>query len=100
MLTNSLKGTLERHAHKDFKLRDGSVITKGTKVTVPHYAMFFDEDVYGPDAGTFDAFRFSKLREKPGEEMKHSFVQCTPNFTHFGYVKSWCPILVYLQADI
>lgn len=68
----------------DFVLSDGSTITKGTTVSVPHYAMFFDKNVYGPTAGEFDAFRFSKMRAVPGEEKKHSFVQCTPTFTHFG----------------
>lgn len=69
---------------KDFKLSDGSIITKGTKVIVPHYAISFDEQFYGSSVNEFDAFRFSKLRAKPGEENKHTLVQCGPTFTHFG----------------
>ena len=75
---------MEREATRDYVLSDGSTITKGTKLTVPHYAMFFDEEIYGPTAREFDAFRFSKLRAEAGQESKHSFVQCTPTFTHFG----------------
>jgi cytochrome P450 len=71
-------------ALKDYGLSDGSTITKGTKVTVPHYAMYFDEQLYGPTAHEFDAFRFSKMRTQPGQEQKHSFVECTPKHTHFG----------------
>ncbi|KAI9729787.1 MAG: hypothetical protein M1818_008401 [Claussenomyces sp. TS43310] len=95
-----LSGTLERQAMRDFKLSDGSIITKGTKVTVPHYAMYFDEEVYGSKASVFDAFRFSKMRTEPGTESKHSFVQCTPTFAHFGYGKNACPGRFFAATEI
>ncbi|EOD53101.1 putative cytochrome p450 protein [Neofusicoccum parvum UCRNP2] len=95
-----LAGSIERLAMRDFPLSDGTVITKGTKVTVPHYAMYFDEAVYGPTAADFDAFRFSKRRTQPGQETKHSFVQCTPDFTHFGYGKHACPGRFFAANEI
>ena len=77
-------GQLDRIVVKEFKLSDGTVLPKGTYVTVPSFAMYFDNENY-PDAAEFDPWRFSKLRQNPGEETLHSFVQTTPTFLHFGY---------------
>lgn len=79
-----MAGSMERQAMRNFVFSDGSIVTKGTKLSVPHYAMFFDEKFYGSTAGEFDAFRFSKMRAEAGQGSKHSFVQCSPTFTHFG----------------
>lgn len=77
-------GALDRLAIRDFRFSDGSILPKGTQVTVPHLPMLFDEDVYGPTANEFDAFRFSKLKAQPGHENKHLFVQTTAQYMHFG----------------
>jgi cytochrome P450 len=67
---------------QDFTLSDGSVIPKGVHVAVPHLALMFDKDIYGPGADRFDAFRFSKLQSET--DQKQDFVHCSPNFLHFG----------------
>ncbi|KAH3940618.1 hypothetical protein HBH98_219170 [Parastagonospora nodorum] len=78
-------GQLDRVALKDTTLSDGTLLPKGTYVTVPSFAMYMD-DMYYKDAKNFDPFRFSKKRQESGQETLHSFVQTTPSFLHFGYV--------------
>lgn len=76
---------LDRIALKDFKLSDGTLIPQGTYLAVPSLSMYMDEDYY-PDAHKFDAFRFLKMRQAPGQETNHSFVQTQATYLHFGYV--------------
>jgi hypothetical protein len=49
-----------------------------------------DKD-YFPSASTFGAFRFSKLRSRPGEELKHQFISTSNTNLVFGHGKDACP---------
>ncbi|KAL6236543.1 cytochrome P450 [Aspergillus navahoensis] len=84
-------GTMDRIAMKDYTLKDGTFIPKGTYVLVPASATNLDTDVWGPDADKFDPWRFAKMRQAPGQETHHSLVQTTPQFTYFGHGKHACP---------
>lgn len=95
-----LAGALEREAMRDFALSDGSVISKGMKVSVPQYSMAYDETIYGKTAHEFDAFRFSKKRAEPGQELNHSFVQTGSNYIHFGHGKHACPGRFFASNEI
>jgi len=92
-------GQLDRIVVKDYKMKDGTVLPKGTYVTVPSYAMYFDEVNY-PDPEIFDPWRFSKMRQEPGHETLHSFVQTSPTFLHFGHGKHACPGRFFAANEI
>ncbi|KAE8385496.1 cytochrome P450 [Aspergillus alliaceus] len=91
-------GSLERNAMVDFTLSDGSVITKGTHLSLPHLSIMFDKDIYGPDADQFNAFRFSDMRTDLTP--KHTFVHCTPAYLHFGYGRYACPGRFFASAEM
>jgi cytochrome P450 len=63
------------------------------------YAMYLDDDIY-PNASTFDAFRFSKLREQPGNENRHQFVTTSPTHINFGHGKDACPGRFFAAQEI
>ena len=75
-----------RKAVKDVTLIDGTLIPKGTMVVGPQLPTHFNEE-YFPNAQTFDPFRFSRMREQEGEELKHQFVQTSTEFVAFGHGK-------------
>jgi Cytochrome P450 len=58
---------MTRAVIQDFTFSDGTTVPKGSYVLAPMYAMYLDDNIY-PNASTFDAFRFSKLRDQPGHE--------------------------------
>lgn len=76
-------GNIDRISLKDNRLSDGTLIPKGTFVTCPSYPMYMDDEYY-ENAKTFDAFRFSRLREASGKETAFSFVQTSKTYLHFG----------------
>ncbi|EJF57560.1 cytochrome P450 [Dichomitus squalens LYAD-421 SS1] len=82
--------TMIRKAVKDVVLVNGTLIPKGTMVIGPQLPTHLNEE-YFPDAQTFDPFRFSRMREKEGEGMKHQFVQTSTEFVAFGHGKRACP---------
>ncbi|OAG35209.1 hypothetical protein AYO21_10607 [Fonsecaea monophora] len=92
-------GNLDRIALKDTTLSDGTFVPKGTWVTVPSYPMYMDDDYY-ENAHEFDAFRFSKKREKSGQETAFSFVQTSTTYLHFGHGKHACPGRFFAANEI
>lgn len=78
-------GHLDRIAMSDTMLSDGTVIPKGTYITVPSVAMNSAED-WWENAAVFDPWRFCKKRIRAGTEKQHSasFVQTAPTYLHFG----------------
>ena len=84
-----------RKAVKDVTLVDGTLIPKGTMVVGPQLPTHFNEE-YFPNAQTFDPFRFSRMREQEGEELKHQFVQTSTEFVAFGHGKrAWYVFRVF-----
>ncbi|EIW64154.1 cytochrome P450 [Trametes versicolor FP-101664 SS1] len=82
--------SLMRVAHKDITLSDGTFIPKGTLLSVPVYSMHHDDSLY-EDAASFDAFRFSRMREHAGEAAKHQYVNTSVDYASFGHGKHACP---------
>ncbi|KAF9886957.1 hypothetical protein FE257_010698 [Aspergillus nanangensis] len=95
-------GTMDRIAMKDYTLKDGTFIPKGTYILVPSSITNFDTDVWGPTAREFDPWRFYKQRQVPGQETLHSLVQTTPQFTYFGHVhgRHACPGRFFAANEI
>ena len=76
--------SVQRKALKDITLVDGTFIPKGTMVCAASYPIHHDEAHYA-DAEEFDPFRFSRMREKEGEGVKHQFVNTSVDYIPFGH---------------
>lgn len=90
---------MTRAVIKDFTFSDGTTVPKGSYVLAPMYAMYLDDTIY-PDASTFDAFRFSKLRAQPGHESRHQFVTTSSTHINFGHGKDACPGRFFAAHEI
>ena len=74
---------------RDTTLSDGTSLPKGTLVAAVH-ATHLNEANYA-NAGSFDPFRFAKMREREGEELKHQFVNTSLDYVPFGHGRhAWC----------
>ncbi|KAF7351318.1 Cytochrome P450 monooxygenase 51 [Mycena sanguinolenta] len=74
---------LTRQVTKDFMFSDGTMVPAGTLIGVPILAEHHDEANY-ENADVFDPFRFSRMREKAGERIKHQMVTPTLDYLSFG----------------
>ena len=86
-----------RIAMKDVTLSDGTRIPQGTMVSAAAHPTHHDDALF-PDAGTFDAFRFARMRAAGvGESIKHQFTSTSPEFLPFGHGHhAWCvPAFLY-----
>ncbi|KAF5382328.1 hypothetical protein D9757_008447 [Collybiopsis confluens] len=80
-----------RKAMRDFRFSNGTVIPAGTMVGTPSYSLHHDKNLY-EDPDSMDAFRFSNMRAKKGEGLKHQMVAHDPTFALFGNGgKHMCP---------
>ena len=98
MLT-SHTAQMTRGVLKDFTFSDGTTVPAGSFVFVPMYAMYTDNDIF-PNASTFDAFRFSRLREQEGQANKHQFVTTSTSHINFGHGKHACPGRFFANQEI
>ncbi|KAJ6188969.1 hypothetical protein N7519_003877 [Penicillium mononematosum] len=88
--TNPLSLTsMNRLAHKQIVLSDGSVIPKGANMFVSTKTLE-DDSIY-PNASTYDGYRFYKKRQQPGNEHRHQFVTTTSEHFVFGHGIHACP---------
>ncbi|CAI0645609.1 unnamed protein product [Colletotrichum noveboracense] len=92
--------TFERVVHRPFKLSSGFTIPAHTTIGIPTQAITMDESVY-PEPETFDAFRFSSLREKQPElEGRAQYVASNPASLSFGYGRHACPGRFFAAQEI
>ncbi|KAI0360978.1 cytochrome P450 [Trametes cingulata] len=82
--------SMGRKAMKDVTLRDGTFIPRGASVFAASYATHHDDDLY-PDPDVFDPFRFSRMRERDREGVKHQFVNTSLDYIAFGHGRHACP---------
>lgn len=75
---------MSRMALKEFTFSDGTYIPKGAMVSAAARAPHHDEDVYA-DSDTFDAFRFSNIRDQSGQGTTNQFVATNSNYIPFGH---------------
>lgn len=80
---------MNRLAIQDLKLPDGTTIPKGTSLALSSQRMW-DPAVY-PEPEKFDAHRFVKMRETPGQENKAHLVSTSAEHTGFSHGKHACP---------
>lgn len=81
---------MERITTANLRLSDGLELPKGTSIAFNSIGPNMDPERY-PNPETFDAFRFSRLRDQPGNETKFQFVTTAPEVINFGHGLHACP---------
>jgi len=79
-----------RKVLKDFTFSNGMTIPVGCTVTLPFTGINTDPEHYS-DPETFDGFRFERMREQEGEDLKHQFVTLDLEYMLFGHGNHVCP---------
>ncbi|KAF8541340.1 cytochrome P450, partial [Trichophaea hybrida] len=83
-------GTGQRKAMVSHTFSDGTHVPKGSFVFAPTHAIHNDPDIY-KNPQEFDGFRFSRIREQPGQQTKHQMVATSSEYIVFGTGKHACP---------
>lgn len=73
-----------RYVFKPFTFSNGITIPKGCVIECASGAIHYDDE-YHADAGVFDPFRWSKMRENEGEKTKHQMVSTEFEYLPFGH---------------
>ncbi|KAI0098329.1 cytochrome P450 [Hypoxylon sp. NC0597] len=89
--------TMHRYVEKDLTLSDGTVLPKGARIIVA--ANFMDPEIY-PEPEKFDAARFLKMRQQPGQENSWQFVTTSPAHTLFGHGQHACPGRFFASNEV
>ncbi|KAJ7689419.1 cytochrome P450 [Mycena rosella] len=79
-----------RKVLKDFTFSDGTTAPAGVLVAVGVLAEHHDEANY-VNGGTFDPFRFARMRDDCGEGTKHQMSTPSHDFLVFGIGRTACP---------
>lgn len=77
-----------RYVEQAIQLSDGTTLPRDSRIMVA--GNFMDPEIYAAPE-EFDAARFMKLRQRPGEENRWQFVTTSPAFTLFGHGEHACP---------
>jgi cytochrome P450 len=80
-----------RLAIRPFTFSNGMTVPPGTLVALPLLCIHMDKEIY-PTPLEFDGFRFSKLREREGDDgaSKHQIVTLSAEHLAFGLGRhSW-----------
>ncbi|KAI1912865.1 hypothetical protein LOZ12_002781 [Ophidiomyces ophidiicola] len=90
--------TMLRHVTSPdgLRLASGHVIPKGTVVGISNHMVTRSY----PEPDTFDGFRFSKLREQPGHEIRHQLATTGPDALSFGHGNHACPGRFFAANEI
>ncbi|KAK4499081.1 hypothetical protein PRZ48_009593 [Zasmidium cellare] len=91
-------GGMSRYVAREVTLSDGTILPADSLIMIENDGPS-DEQVY-PEPEKFDARRFLKLREQPGEEIKHQFVTTTPDNMLFGHGQHACPGRFFASNEI
>ncbi|KAI2632123.1 cytochrome P450 [Hypoxylon sp. NC1633] len=91
------KTTMNRYVEKDVELSDGTILPKGSRIMVA--ANFSDPTIY-PEPEKFDAARFLKMRQQPGQENNWQFVTTSAAHTSFGHGQHACPGRFFASNEI
>ena len=85
----ALSVVLGRYAMVGFDLQDGTHVPPGSMVALDLKRIHFNPEIY-PDPERCDLFRFSKLRETEGTDIKYGFATLDPNVDLFLTLRwSW-----------
>jgi cytochrome P450 len=84
---------------RGLKLHNGQVIPYGTTTAVRAYNINTDPKLY-PNPHKFDPFRFSRLREVRGSELKYQHGSTSTDFINFGHGLWACPGRFFAAAQL
>ncbi|KIX05632.1 uncharacterized protein Z518_03604 [Rhinocladiella mackenziei CBS 650.93] len=90
---------LARLALKDWTMKDGTLVPKGTIIFLNEKAIYDDEEIFDSPK-TFNPWRMYQRRQKEGEAQKHQWVMASPTHLHFGYSKHACPGRFFASNEI
>lgn len=97
---NGVSGiSLFRRATKDLTLSDGTYVPAGTILTAIVASTHHDENNY-ENAGAFDPFRFSRLREQEDDTTKHQYVSTSGKDISFGHGRHACPGRFFVSHEL
>src|SRR3569833_86232 len=88
---------MNRYVEKEIALSDGTILPAGSRVIV--LSNFMDPKIY-PDPEKFDAGRFLKMRQQPGQENIWQFVTTTPEHILFGHGQHACPGRFFASNEV
>ncbi|KAF2161922.1 hypothetical protein M409DRAFT_27648 [Zasmidium cellare ATCC 36951] len=91
-------GGMGRYTKREIELSDGTILPGGSLVMVENDGPG-DAEAF-PEPEKFDAYRFLKMRERPGEETRHQFVTTTPSNMLFGHGQHACPGRFFASNEI
>ncbi|KAI1438953.1 cytochrome P450 [Xylaria sp. CBS 124048] len=87
-MTPFSKTSMNRYIESELILSDGHTLPKDTRVTV--VGDFMNADIY-PQPEVFDAARFLKKRQEPGQENHWQFATTSASHLSFGHGEHACP---------
>ncbi|KAK0448937.1 cytochrome P450 [Desarmillaria tabescens] len=79
-----------RLAKKDFVFSDGTIVPAGHQISVAAYSTHMYEENY-EDPLEFKPWRFSDMRKKEGEGIRHQMVTTSLDYLLFGNGRPACP---------
>ncbi|CAF3475596.1 unnamed protein product [Fusarium graminearum] len=82
--------TFQRAAIADMTLPDGTFVPKGTKLEINTCSIHKDKDLY-ENPGDFDALRFYKMRQAPGQGAKYQYFSVGREDLSWGFGRHACP---------
>ncbi|KZT08802.1 cytochrome P450 [Laetiporus sulphureus 93-53] len=88
-----------RKALKDVTLSDGTVIPAGTIVGSAADATHYDDESYNIPHD-FKPYRFSNMRAKESDRIKHQYVSTSPEYIPFGHGKHACPGRFFVANEL
>ncbi|KAI1205060.1 cytochrome P450 [Annulohypoxylon truncatum] len=80
--------TMHRYVEKPTKISDGTVLPEGSRIILT--TNYMDSTIYS-EPEKFDAARFLKMRQQPGQENSWQLVTTSPAHTGFGHGQHACP---------
>lgn len=89
--------SMNRFVEDEITLSDGTVLPKHSRINV--MASYMDPKVY-ENPETFDAARFMKMREQPGNETSWQFVTTSSEHMLFGHGQHACPGRFFASNEV
>ncbi|KAI1780930.1 cytochrome P450 [Hypoxylon cercidicola] len=89
--------SMHRYVEKDVELSDGTLLPKGSRIIVA--GDFMNPTIY-PEPEKFDAARFLKMRQQPGQEHSWQLVSTNPAHFLFGHGQHACPGRFFASNEV
>ncbi|KAK0641438.1 cytochrome P450 [Cercophora newfieldiana] len=86
---------LNRILQHDFQFSIGPRLPKGTIICVDQDNIHNSPELYGPKPEEFDALRFYRKRQEPGQETRHQYASNGPELLVWGDGPQVCPGRVF-----